>query len=112
MSSGCYKGISYCERWEKFTNFFEDMGERPPGTTLDRINPYGNYEPGNCRWADIFTQENNRRNNVFYEVEGEKLTIPQIARKYNISRSNLENKIHMKKWSMSDALKYLLDRRR
>lgn len=107
-SKGHYDDVSYCERWSKFENFYEDMGDRPDGTSLDRIDTCGNYEPGNCRWADIITQENNRKNNVYYLVDGDKLTLPQIARKYNISRSNLANKIYIKNWSMDEALSYLV----
>lgn len=110
-SRGNYENISYCERWSKFENFFEDMGIRPNGTTLDRINPLGNYEPSNCRWADIFTQENNKTNNVYYDINGEKLTLTQIARKYGISRSNLANKIYINKWDISTAINYLLNRK-
>lgn len=55
------KGVSVCERWLEFKNFLEDMGERPEERTIDRIDPYGNYEPGNCRWADWETQSKNRR---------------------------------------------------
>lgn len=103
-----YKNISYCERWEMFKNFLEDMGERPIGTSLDRINPIGNYEPSNCRWATILEQENNRTNNRFFEYKGEKLTLSQISRKYNVSRSNLANKIYIYKMNIKDAMNYLL----
>lgn len=62
-------GVTVCDRWIKGEDdksgwqcFLEDMGPRPEGLTLDRINPYGNYEPGNCRWATWEVQHKNRRN--------------------------------------------------
>ena len=57
-------GVVMCNEWLDFTNFLKYMGERPIGTTLDRINPFGNYEPNNCRWADAKTQANNKRNQI------------------------------------------------
>lgn len=57
-----YVGVGVCDRWLKFDNFLEDMGERPTGKTLDRFpDRTGNYEPGNCRWATWSEQNYNRK---------------------------------------------------
>ena len=55
-------GITVCDRWvDSFENFYADMGDRPDGMTIDRINPFKGYSPDNCRWADSATQANNKQ---------------------------------------------------
>lgn len=73
------RGIKICERWTVFANFLADMGPRPKGRSLDRINTDGDYEPSNCRWATNSEQSNNRANNRKALHDGKLLTIAQIA---------------------------------
>lgn len=67
------RGISVCERWHDFSLFLADMGERPPGKQIDRINNEGNYEPGNCHWTTSKENARNRRNTLFLEHDGQRL---------------------------------------
>lgn len=83
------RGIRVCERWHDFSNFNSDMGERPTGGTLDRIDVNGDYEPSNCRWVSQSINANNRRNNRIIEFRGELATLAQWARKCNLNKGAL-----------------------
>lgn len=87
------RGIIVCDRWGDFKNFLDDMGERPPGMTIDRIDTYGNYEPLNCRWITIQEQQNNRRSCVYIEHDGRTLNMKQWARELGITYYVMQKKI-------------------
>jgi hypothetical protein len=83
------RGITVCERWLVFENFVADMGERPPGMTLERIDNDGPYSPDNCRWATRKEQSNNRFCNVRLTHNGETLTISQWSERTGIHHHTL-----------------------
>lgn len=81
------RGIQICDRWlgeDGFQNFIADMGNRPNGATIDRINNNGNYEPGNCRWATRAEQNNNYRRNKFIWTGEIFVTMKQFANAFGI----------------------------
>ena len=64
------RGIRVCERWQRFENFLADVGERPDGMSIDRIDVDGDYEPGNCKWATRAEQSRNKRGTKLYTYNG------------------------------------------
>lgn len=78
------RGIKVCDRWLKFENFYADMGDPPPGLSIDRIDNDGNYEPGNCRWATTREQANNTRKNSVHSAFGRTMTVTEWARVFDL----------------------------
>lgn len=87
------RGISVCDRWHDFRNFLADMGEKPEGLSLDRIDNDGNYEPSNCRWASFKQQLRNRRVTVKATYQGKLMAISEIAEITGIDRKLLAARI-------------------
>ena len=79
-------GITMHTNWMVFENFLRDMGEKPEGTSLDRIDGSKGYEPGNCRWATSSQQMRNRKDNVYLQTESGQIFINDYAEKLGITR--------------------------
>lgn len=92
-------------RWDSFEAFLADMGECPSDShTIDRINNNRGYEPGNCRWATMKEQQNNRKNNRRLTYEGETLTLQQWADRTGLDRKTISMRLDRLGWSVERAL--------
>lgn len=97
------RGIKVCDRWlESFENFLADMGERPEGFDLDRINNEGHYDPGNCRWISHKQNARNRSNNRLLTYQGITRTLAEWAEVTGLGVA-LQGRIR-NGWSVEDAL--------
>jgi hypothetical protein len=93
------RGIRVCKEWEDFKTFARDMGPKPKGTSIERINNDGNYEPGNCRWATMVEQLSNRRPGSLgtprlITYRDETLCISDWARKVGITPKRLIRRLN------------------
>jgi hypothetical protein len=96
------RGIGFSPSWDSFTQFLEDVGPRPEGMTLDRIDTNGNYEPGNVRWTSRTTQQRNRRNNVVLEFNGESKCVAAWAETLGIPKETLTSRL-VRDWTVEEA---------
>lgn len=88
------RGITICARWlDGFRYFLADMGPRPDGKTLERIDGNGNYEPGNCTWATPREQQNNTSTNRLVQHDSEMLTIAELARRTGVKYNTLYSRL-------------------
>lgn len=105
----CYKhyggrGIVICDSWiNSFENFLNDMGERPIGHSLDRVNVNGNYEPSNCKWSTIEEQSLNRTDTLFITYKGETKVLIEWAKYLGLNYALIKTRIRRKGWDVARA---------
>lgn len=97
------RGITICDRWLNFENFYEDMGDRPEGKTLERIDNSKGYSRENCKWASKKEQNRNTRQVKLLTYEGETLCMKEWAEKLSIPYSTLQDRIR-RGWNVERAL--------
>lgn len=97
------KGITVCNRWKIFENFYADMGECPDDFTIERVDGKVGYKPSNCKWASRKDQANNTTKNHFLSFNGEALTVSQWAEKIGIKENTLRYRIR-RGWTIEKAL--------
>lgn len=99
------RGIAFSEAWDDFEVFLRDMGPRPRGHTLDRIDVNGNYEPGNCRWATDAVQGRNKRRNRVVIWQGVPLTLVELSERTGAPYNRLHERIVRYGWPVERAVK-------
>ena len=98
------RGITYDPSWEKFENFYRDMGDPPsPKSTLERIDNNGNYTKTNCAWVPQAVQNVNKRNVVRYEHEGERKTLGEWSAATGVKRLTIYKRLQLG-WSFAQAI--------
>lgn len=99
------RGISVCDRWiRSFEAFLADMGERPEGTTLDRIDKDGNYEPGNCRWATPVEQSRNRSSNRYVDCDGNTVSLAEYCDRKGFDYILIRDRVCGLGWTLERAV--------
>lgn len=97
------RGITVCPEWHEYRNFLSDMGRRPPGLTLERIDNNKNYMPGNCRWATRSEQNRNMRSNVILTIAMVTLPLCDWAKELSIHPTTIRTRMK-RGWSVADAI--------
>lgn len=100
------RGIYVCSEWrESFEAFYRDMGPRPVGTTLDRLQNSGPYEKKNCVWATRKAQERNKRTSRIVNIDGKRMTVAEACEVYGIKPRTASNRLNTMGWSVEDTFK-------
>lgn len=107
------KNVGMCDRWfDSFENFYADMHEGyADGLTIDRIDNSKGYEQGNCRWASMVTQANNKSNNIKITISGKTKTLPEWCRVYDVPYGTAYRRLKIYKWQIEDVFKPVIKRK-
>lgn len=96
-------GISVSDSWRKFENFYADMGDRPEGTSLDRIDNTKGYSKENCRWATRVEQQNNLKSSVRAEYRGAQITVADMVKLSGLNKSTIDARLR-RLWAVEDVI--------
>lgn len=98
------RGIAVCPRWlESYSNFLEDMGEKPDKLTLERIDNDGDYSLENCKWATYTEQNNNKRNNLIFTINGMTKSLTEWLKETEVTRDQFNGR-KFRGWSPEKSL--------
>jgi hypothetical protein len=98
------RGIGIDPRWDDFATFLADMGERPPGMEIDRIDNDKGYSKENCRWATSVQNQNNRSNNHWLRYEGRSVTVAQASRLCGVKANTIYERLK-RGWTDEQAVR-------
>ena len=87
------RGISVCDSWMRFENFLADMGEPPDGHSIERRDNNAGYDAGNCYWLPLEKQPQNRRGNLYVELNGETVCVAEAARRLGVKSSTIRARL-------------------
>lgn len=104
------RGITVCDAWLKFENFFADMGECPDGLSIDRIDNALGYYKENCRWATSSEQARNKRTTRFVTYRGETKRVIEWAEIFGVPYRSLYYKLKHRNWDMEATLESINDK--
>ena len=99
------RGITVCERWHKFENFYADMGKRPSSKhSIERKNNDEGYSKENCKWATHAEQNSNTSKNIIVNISGENMCLKEACSRANLKYITIYNRIKILKWPIGKAL--------
>ena len=98
------RGIKVSKSWMRFENFYKDMGDRPDGCSIERINNEKGYTKSNCKWATSLAQGSNKRNNFIIIYRNKSYSLASFSRKIGINRVTIKSRLRLG-WTIDDVVK-------